>query len=343
MGRWLKWGGLAVLVLGLLGGGFVYLQAFTDNVNPALSDDYALLIPRGTGFETVMKKLEADKVLSDPGSFRRVASFRSYDNLVKPGRYEIKKGTNNWDLVTKLRAGDQDQMKLRFGTQRMAADLAKEISTQVDINEAELLKKMQDDNYLKKYGVNSKTFRNLFIPNTYFVYWTLSIDDLFQKMKKNFDGYWNSDRKQKAEKLGMSIHEVVTLASIVQAETYLADERPRVAGLYLNRIRDHIPLQADPTVIFAVGDFSIRRVLKRHLEFDSPYNTYKFTGLPPGPINNPETTSIDAVLNYEKHNYIFMCAKADFSGYHNFAKTLAQHNRNAREYQRALNKQKVYK
>jgi UPF0755 protein len=343
MRRILKIVVILLLLAGAGGAGAAWHQGLRDNVNPAIGEAYQLLIPLGANFEFVTNTLATDNVLKDMGAFKRISGVRKYDKLVKPGRYTIVPGMNNWKLVEKLRAGDQDQMKLLFRSHRTLDELAQEISDQLSFSREELLAKMKDDGFLRDYGFNKGNVRNLFLPNTYFVYWTVSPEDLFTRLKENYDQFWTADRKAKADALGLSIHEVITLASIVQAETYMPKERPTVAGLYLNRIRDHIPLQADPTVIFATGDFTIKRVLKKHLEVDSPYNTYKYAGLPPGPINNPELTAIDGVLNYEKHNYYYMCAKADFSGYHNFARSLSQHNANAREYQRALNKQKVYK
>lgn len=337
------WRSLIVLLLAGAGGaGFVYWQAFLPNVQ-SLKSPFALRIPHGVGFDYVMGELKAGNVLKNVGSFERVARFRKYDQLVKPGLYYINPGVNNWDLVGKLRSGAQDQMKLTFKSHRSLEEIAADIGAQMEFGEKELLEKLQDEAYLAEYGFNVRTVRGLFIPDTYFIYWTLTVDEFFKKMKRNYDSFWTEGRKAKAKDLGMSQAEVITLASIVQAETYMGDERPRVAGLYLNRIRDGIPLQADPTVIFAHQDWTIRRVLTKHLEIDSPYNTYKYSGLPPGPINNPEVTAIDGVLNAESHSYIFMCAKEDFSGYHNFSKTLAQHMKYARAYQAALNKQKVYR
>jgi UPF0755 protein len=343
MRKFLKISALLIVLVAGGGGAFVYWRAFTDNVNPGLRDGYALLIPRGSDFKYVLTQLEAGHVLKNMSSFEQVAKVRKYDQLVKPGRYEIKKGTNNWKLVEKLRAGAQDQMKLRIGSHRMVEEIAGEIGRQVDLDSAAVLAKMRDKTYLKKYGFEPGNIRELFLPNTYFVYWTLSEQELFDKLKGNYDAFWNADRKDKAKAQDLTVHQVITLASIVQAETYMDKERPTVAGLYLNRLRGNIPLQADPTLIFAANDFTIKRVLNEHKLIDSPYNTYKYAGLPPGPINNPELSAIEAVLSPEKHNYIFMCAKADFSGYHNFSKTLTQHNQYAAEYQRALNKQKVYR
>lgn len=343
MRKFLKITALLLVLLGLAGGGVIYWQALRDNVHPGLKDGFALYIPKGSDFEYVVAQLEAHHVLRSVSSFRQVASIRKYDHLVKPGRYEIKKGLSNWKLVEKLRAGAQDQMKLRIGSHRTLDEVAGEIARQVDLDSASIAARLKDSQFLEPYGVDVTTVRNLLIPNTYFVYWTLSEKELFQKLKENYDQFWNEERRAKAAARNLSIHEVVTLASIVQAETYLDAERPTVAGLYLNRLRNKIPLQADPTLIYAVGDFSIKRVLNAHKLIDSPYNTYLHAGLPPGPINNPELSAIEAVLYPEQHEYLYMCAKADFSGYHNFSKTLTQHNQYAREYQAALNKRKVYR
>jgi UPF0755 protein len=342
MRRILLWGTLAILAAGLAVAGWAYFQAMDPNVADRKTP-YALRIPHGVGFDYVMAELKASGAIQNLGSFERVARFRKYDQLVKPGLYYFKPGMNNWNLVGKLRSGDQDQMKLTFKSHRSLDEIADEIGGQMEFGKDALEKRLRDDDYLASYGFNATTVRGLFIPDTYFIYWTLGIDEFFKKMKRNYDAFWTDARKAKAEELGMSQAEVITLASIVQAETYMSSERPTVAGLYLNRLQDGIPLQADPTVIFAHQDWTIRRLLFSHLEIDSPYNTYKYPGLPPGPINNPEVTAIDGVLNAESHKYIFMCAKEDFSGYHNFAVTLAQHNKNARLYQAALNAQKVYR
>ena len=183
----------------------------------------------------------------------------------------------------------------------------------------------------------------MFIPNTYEVYWTIKGDELMKRLKKEYDRFWTPERDQKAKVLEMTREEVSTLAAIVQAETAKSDEKPRVAGVYINRLRKGIALQADPTLIFALGDFTIKRVLNKDKEVDSPYNTYLYAGLPPGPIRMPNITSIKSVLNYESHDYIYFCAKEDFSGYHNFVTTYSQHRKNARKYQKALNNKKVYR
>ena len=233
--------------------------------------------------------------------------------------------------------------QITFNNVRFKEELAEKISRTIGINEEEFLAALNDQARIEKLGFNPETIMAMFIPNTYEVYWTISIDELFNRMKKEHDDFWNENRRQKAQALGLNITDVSTLASIVQAESSKNDESPKIAGLYLNRLQKNMLLQADPTVKFALGDFSIQRILTKDTKVDSPYNTYRYRGLPPGPINLPTITSIDAVLNYEEHNYIYMCAKEDFSGYHRFARTLSEHNKNARLFQRALNSRGIYR
>jgi UPF0755 protein len=340
-----RWLGIIAILLALSTaylGWKGYQLAFRPNV-PDSEKGFSIKIPRGAGFDFVLAELAGKGAVKDVGSFEMVAKFRGYSDKVKPGYYKIKSGTTNWDLVNKLRSGAQDELNLRFKSHRAIKEIASEIGSQMEFGPSEIESKMRDDDYLHTFGFSSTTVRSLLIPNTYRVYWTMTVDEFFSKMKQEYDSFWNAERKGLAQQIGLTPIEVSTLASIVQAETYMPKERPVVAGLYLNRIRKKIPLQADPTVIFAHADWSIRRVLIKHLAIDSPYNTYKYQGLPPGPINNPEPDAIDAVLHAEKHDYIFMCAKPDFSGYHNFAVTSAQHSRNAKAYQAAMNRRKIYK
>ena len=220
---------------------------------------------------------------------------------------------------------------------------APKITKNLEISESDFLNAVNSESTQKSLGFDSLNFIGMFIPNTYQAYWNTSTDKLLDKLKKEYEKFWSAERKSKASAIGLSPKEVSVLASIVQAETANSAELKTVAGLYMNRLNRGVPLQADPTLVFAAQDFTIKRVLNIHKEIDSPFNTYKYKGLPPGPINMPEMKAIDAVLNYEKHNYIYMCAKEDFSENHNFATNLVDHNRNATKYQRALNKARVYK
>ena len=337
LGRILLVGFLIVFAIGAAAGGYGYYALMSDNVKGGKKDDpYVLLIPTGSDYTYVKGELEASGIIKDMGTFDLTVSALKYDQLVKPGRYEIAGRMSNLKLVRKLRSGDQDEFKFRFLTYRTPKDLAKAVSEQFEWQAQDLLDLIEDPEYLSRYNVAVQNVMELFLPNTYYLYYTTTPEELMERMHKEHEKFWNDTRNKKAEKLAMSPHEVITLASIVQAESYMADERPTIAGVYINRLKRNIPLQADPTVIYAVGDFSITRVLERHLKHESPYNTYLHAGLPPGPINNPEISSIDAVLNYEVHDYIYFCAKPDFSGYHNFAKTLSQHNRNASAYHKAI-------
>lgn len=282
-------------------------------------------------------------ILKDTASFIWVANQKKFQT-VKPGRYLLKGGMSNNSLVNLLRSGEQIPVKVTFNTIRTAKDLADKVASQIEANPDNLYSLLNNSTFAQKYGFSTQTFLTMFLPNTYEFYWNTSAEEFIQKMAGEYKRFWNEERKAKARKIGLSQSEVSILASIVQAEqSQHPDERAKVAGLYLNRIRKGMRLQSDPTLVFALGDFEIRRVLNKHKKIESPYNTYKYKGLPPGPINLPEISSLEAVLNSEKHDYIFMCAKADFSGYHDFSKTNRQHERYAKAYQRELNRRKIMK
>jgi UPF0755 protein len=232
----------------------------------------------------------------------------------------------------------QTPLNVTFNNVRTKEDLAGKVSKYLVADSLSILNLFSNESLIQKYGFTTETFRTMFIPDTYEFYWTTSAEEFAERMKSEYDKFWNAERRKKAEEINLTPAEITTLASIVQAETAKKEEQNRIAGLYMNRLKNGQLLQADPTVKYAVGDFSLKRILNVHLHIDSPYNTYKNAGLPPGPINFPETTAIDAVLNFERHNYLYMCAKEDFSGYHNFAVTLDEHNRNAAKYRRELDK-----
>jgi UPF0755 protein len=242
----------------------------------------------------------------------------------------------NIEAVRLLRAGNQSPSKITFSHARLIEDLYEPITRYVDLTPDELQLAVESYVTGNDDKFTMQTIIGMFIPNTYQIYYTVEADELVERLNKEYHNFWSEENLGKAQLLGMSPKEVSTLASIVQAESTIGEESPIIAGLYLNRLEQGIPLQADPTLVFASGDFTIKRVLNEHKQIDSPYNTYKYKGLPPGPINMPSIRSLNAVLNYEKHDYIFMCAKEDFSGYHNFTSSLRVHNENARRYQRAL-------
>ena len=242
----------------------------------------------------------------------------------------------NWQALQALTAGRADEVKVTFTNVRLLKDLAEKLTPNIGVTENEFNNALNDFIKTNQDGFTKETILAMFIPNTYTVYFNVIPEDLIERFNKEYRKFWSVERLDKARAIGLTPIEVSILASIVQAEISKTDEGPIVAGLYLNRLKKDIALQADPTLVYVSGDFTLKRVLNVHKEIDSPYNTYKYTGLPPGPINMPSITSIDAVLNYEKHDYLFMCAREDFSGSHNFAATLSEHNKNAANYQRAL-------
>jgi len=300
-----------------------------------------LYIPKGTDFQGLVQILKKDSIVSNMVSFAFLAKTMGYQENVRAGAYLIEPNMTNLAAIRKLRSGDQTPIKVTFNYLRTKDDLAERLAAQLPISKAEILEMLNSKEIAQKYGLDVATITTLFIPNTYQIYWTTTKEELFERMHKEYKKFWTDARIQKAKEQGLTPSEATILASIVQAETAKNDEKPRVAGVYLNRLAKDDLLQADPTVIFALQDFSIKRVLNSHLKVDSPYNTYKYAGLPPGAINLPEISSIEAVLNAEKHDYYFFCAKEDFSGYHNFAKTLAEHNRNAKLYQRAISEKGI--
>lgn len=318
----------------------LYKKIYSSNIKKPSS---YLYIPTGSEFSDVIDILKHDSLLINIDSFIWLAEKKNYPNHVYPGRYKLDSLMSNEELINKLRSGYQDPVNVIFNSVRTREQLAGRISRQIEADSVRLVNLFYNDSLIENYGLKPETFTCIFLPNTYEFWWNTSAESFVDRMHKEYLRFWNDDRKAKAAKLNLTPEEVTTLASIVDEETYFNGEMPRVAGLYINRLRKRMHLQADPTLKFALGDFSIKRVLNIHKQINSPYNTYKRYGLPPGPISIPSIAAIDAVLNYESHSYLYMCAKPDFSGYHNFAKTLSQHNQNAREYQRALNKERIWR
>jgi UPF0755 protein len=321
---------------------YVWQMFYTPNILIDQEDRMIEIYP-GTTFKDMQDFFHEEKIVKDLISFSVLAKFMNYDTNVKIGKYLLKNEMSNYEAIRVLRAGSQTPINITFTSVRMLEDLPPRICVNLALDEADLDSLLRLRETAEEYGFKPETFISMFIPNTYEVYWTSTGRDILDRMKAEYDRFWNEERKAKADSLGMTPQEVSTLASIVQAETVKKDERPRVAGVYINRLQRNIPLQADPTLIYALGDFTIKRVLNEHKEIDSPYNTYKNRGLPPGPINMPSIHSIDAVLNFEKHKFYYFCAKEDFSGYHNFATNLNEHLRNARKYQAALNRARLYR
>ena len=307
-----------------------------------LTEEVYIYIDEERDYETVVDQLKEKVELPNEDVFRLLADRMNYPNMVKTGRYAIEDGMTMPDLIRALRSGSQVPINLTFNNIRTMENLAGRLSSQLMADSISILDVLNDTSVAAKYGFNEQTFGSMFIPNTYEVYWDTNVESLIERMKREYDSFWNTERRAKAEKLGLTPLEVTTLASIVEEEATYTDEYPIVAGLYINRLNRGMRLEADPTVKFAVGDATLRRILFKHLEVESPYNTYKIDGLPPGPIRIPSTSAINATLSPAQHNYIFMCAKDDLSGRHNFAVTHAEHARNARAYQRALNERGIY-
>ena len=288
------------------------------------------------------------KYIKNKKSFYKVAERLDYIENKKTGRFKIKKGEGNNNIIRSLKFNNTP-ITVTFNNQERIENLAGRVSKQIYEDSLSLIKAFKNEDFLKKNKLNDSNILSIFIPNSYNVYWDTSPEDFRDKMLNEFNKFWDKDRSRKAEELGLSKFEVISLASIVQIESRKIDERPRVAGLYLNRLRDNMRLQADPTVIYTIKEYYknfdtiIRRVLYRDLKLDSKYNTYKIKGLPPGPITMPDISAIDAVLNFEKHNYLFMVANPSNKGYHLFASDLSGHNRNKRAYIRWINSKGIYR
>jgi UPF0755 protein len=340
-----KIGKLSIAIYGMLliFSGFRAFELFGYIFKPNVINDVVILIPTGATYTDVEKLLQEQQAIKNYKAFRWVAKKKKYKANIKPGRYELKKGWNTNVLVNKLRNGVQDPLNVTFNTIRTFPELAGKVAAYLETDSATLLAEFTKSDIPGNYSFTGATFPAMFIPNTYQFFWTVTPAQFVERMKKEYDKFWNNDRTAKAVALGLSKIEVSTLASIVQEETNKNDEKPVIAGVYLNRLKRGMLLQACPTVKFTVGDFTLRRITTAMTEMVSPYNTYQNIGLPPGPITFPEIPSIDAVLNAQQHDYLFFCASDDFSGRNVFSRTLAEHNRKALKYQQGLNERKIWK
>ncbi len=337
----------ATALVGLVICGVIAYQIYTAIFSPntAFQNEEAFVyIPTDATFQDVQAQLMP--LVQDISTFEAVAQRKGYSTNIKGGKYAIKKGMNNNEMINTLRSANIP-VKVSFNNQETIEDLSGRIAQQIEADSTELVTVLKDEAYLKEKGLDTHNFITPFLPNTYEFFWNTSAEAFRERMYKEYDRFWNQERKAKAAKLKMTPVEVASLAAIVQKESAKPDERPRVAGVYLNRLRKGMPLQADPTVIFAIKketgnyDTIIKRVLYRDLEIDSPYNTYKYPGVPPGPITMPDISSLEAVLNAEKHDYLYFVANVKNFGYHIFASSLSQHNRNKVQYIEWLNQQKI--
>lgn len=337
----------SIIILIALGGFSYYIYQTIFGPNTKFNEaEKEVFIGSDDSYRDVYQQLKP--LLKNPDGFHKVANKKKYSTNVKPGRYLIQKGMNNNELINTLRSANQP-VKVSFNNQDFPELLAGRIAEQIEADSLSLLKVIKDEAFLQKNNLSEASQLNIYLPNTYEMYWNTSAEEFRDRMWKEYNRFWDENRKNKAAKLNLTPTEVMSLAAIVQKETAKVDERPKVAGVYLNRLKKGMKLQADPTVIYALKktqnnfDTTIKRVLYKDLQIESPYNTYKYAGLPPGPIAMPDLTSVEAVLNAELHDYYYFVADLKRVGYHKFAKTLAQHNLNAAEYRRWMNDQRVYR
>ncbi|MBR4302979.1 MAG: endolytic transglycosylase MltG [Bacteroidaceae bacterium] len=317
----------------------ITFRCFKVIISPQIqSNDFSIYITPENHSDDIIEMIQSNDSEANLKGLKWILKLKKYDENVHTGHYIIKKGYSAKNIADILARSMQTPVKVVINSTRTVNQIASTVSSQLMLDSAIIAEKLNDIEYLKSKGFNGNSVFCLIVPNTYEFYWDVSIDAFIKRMIKERDAFWNESRVEKAKAIGLTPEEVITLASIVEEETAKNEELPIVAGLYINRLKKGMLLQADPTVIYALGSERPKRVLKKHLETDSPYNTYKYAGLPPTPIRFVNIKSIDAVLNYTKHKYLYMCAKEDFSGYHNFATTLSQHNANAARYQRALSK-----
>lgn len=340
----MKKGLVVLLLLFLLAAGvafYAYQIIFAPSVVLDGKDHTDFFVRSEDSFSDMITSLSTTTGVSE-SNLSLVSKLMKFDTP-RPGRYLISNEMSTKALLSCLRSGRQLTVELTFNNLRKIENLAGAISKKVETDSLTLLNYFRNEKTLEKYDVTKEELLSLFIPNTYEIYWNSSPEKIMARLYKEREKFFNKDRVAKAKKIGLTKSEVYTLASIVEKETLVREEKPRVAGVYINRLRRGQLLQADPTVVYANGDFDIKRVLNKHLEKDSPYNTYKYEGLPPGPIYMPDVHSIDAVLNYEKHKYLYFCAAPNNSGRHQFARSLIEHNRNADKYRAFLNKNRIFR
>ncbi len=341
MVRWILLLVLTGLIIGVIVGGYTYRLFFAPAVTVRNEKGVTYLyIPTGATFERVVHDLCEQGIVRDCKAFKWLARQMNYHRHVHPGRYRIEEGMTYPELIRMLRAGQQEPLKLRWTRFRLKEEIAGFFGRHLEADSADIIRLMNDSVFLARYGLTPHTVLAIFIPNTYEFLWNTSAAELIDRMHREYERFWNEERRRKAEQLGLTPMQVMILASIVEEETYRNSEKPIIAGVYLNRLRRGMPLQADPTVRYALKDFSIRRITFNMLKVNSPYNTYRHKGLPPGPINTPSIASIEAVLNAQKHDYLFFCARPDGSGYHDFSRTFQEHLRCAMRWRSYLNQKR---
>ena len=331
---------IVTIIILLVCGGIIFKRYALDSVT---NTSFFIYIDENSTLDTVIENLQKHVGKNEAKKIKRLSKLNGYTPWNKQGAYRIDPEMSAIRIYRKLSTGSQTPIKFTFNNIRTKEELAESIDKQLKMSKQDVLELLNDSAFCVDMGFDIYTIPALFLPDSYEIYWTISPRKFMDKMRQEYDKFWTDDRRLLATQTEITPIEVSTLASIVEEETKIPDEMNMVAGLYLNRLKTDMPLQADPTVKFAVGNFSLRRILHEHLAIDSPYNTYKNTGLPPGPIRIPSKSAIKAVLNYRHHPFLYMCAKEDFSGRHNFARTYAEHQNNAIRYHRALNNRNILK
>jgi UPF0755 protein len=326
-----------------LAGSFLYFYGKVFKPNLVLETDQKgfVYVKTTDSFQDVVQQLVNRQMLTNKESFVWMAEFLDYDKKVRPGRYAVKNGMNNKDLVLLLRSGKQEPLRITFKSIRSRFELAGKVGELLEADSTGLLNIMSSTSFEEKFGLDAENALSVILPDTYEFYWNTTNEAFIEKIGKFYLDFWTEERKSKAKAIGLTPAQASVMASIVQQESARKEEWPIIAGVYMNRFNKGMKLQADPTVVYAVGDFTIRRVRSNHLAVNSPYNTYMYKGLPPGPIYLASKQCIDAVLEYQRHNYIYFCARPDGSGLHDFANTYDEHLRNARNYQRRLNERGI--
>ncbi|MBP9150763.1 MAG: endolytic transglycosylase MltG [Flavobacteriales bacterium] len=343
--NWKKPLAIVLVILICLGGASaweLYSIIYGSNVGLDKEKVY-FLVPTGSTYQDVSNALVEQGYIESQATFDWVAEQKKYKLNVRPGRYRLKDGMSNNELVNLLRAGLQEPVMVTFNNVRFKEDLAGKVGRIIEADSTEIIDLLNSNSFVSNYGLTTTTVLTLFLPNTYEFWWNTSAEEFVERMAKEYKQFWTEERRTKAKNLGLTQSEVSILASIIQKETNKTDEKPTIAGVYYNRLKKGMPLQADPTLVYANRDFEARRIFNKHKIIDSPYNTYKYKGLPPGPICLPSIQSLDAVLNIKSHKYLYFCAKPDGSGSHSFACTYSEHLQNAREFQKELNKRQVFK
>ena len=336
---------LLFLVLLISGGAFAYFTFFKPNIYLDGKKYKFVYISSKASYEEMIDMLEEENILQNKKTFEWIAKAYNLQENFKPGKYRVIAGMSNRQLINLIKSGKQEPVKLTFNSaDRTPEDLTAKISEKLEISESELESFFENETPLrKKYDLTNESIRCLFLPDTYELYWNTSLPDLMSKVEETYNRVWTTERKQKAKQIKLTQAEVIILASIVQCESAIEDEQEKIAGVYINRVQKNMPLQADPTLLYAIGDFNRQRVLNDDKDINSPYNTYKNKGLPPGPICLPYTQAIDAVLNYKRHNFIFFCAKPALNGYSDYSETYDKHRKFAEAYQKEMNRRGINK